>query len=48
MRLVKLGYGTLIQVREMNAREVLQALHYEDFLAEYEAAFYDLNKRRDS
>lgn len=28
----------------MNAREVLQALHYESFVNEYESALWELNK----
>lgn len=44
-RLAKAGYGTLQQVRyEMDAREVLQALHYEIYLLDYEDAYMELNK----
>jgi hypothetical protein len=41
---VKAGYGSLREVQEMNAREVLQALHYENFLSDYEAAYFEVNK----
>jgi len=43
-RLVRLGYGPLNEVREMGARSVLQALHYDDFLNAYEAAYMELNR----
>jgi hypothetical protein len=41
---VKLGFGTLNEVKEMNAREVLQTLNYEKFLNDYEVAFCEVNK----
>lgn len=44
LRLVKQGYGTLKEVEEMDARKVLQALNYEKFVADYEAAFVEINK----
>jgi len=44
LRLVKAGYGSLKEVKEMGAREVLQALHYERFLDEYENAYVEMNK----
>lgn len=43
-RLVKAGYGSLREVEEMDARRVLQALNYESFLADYEAAYVEMNK----
>lgn len=44
-RLAKSGYGTINQIRtEMNAREVLQALHYEVFRSDFEDAYLELNK----
>lgn len=43
-RLSKAGYGTIREVREMDVREVLQLLHYETFLAEYEDKYVELNK----
>lgn len=45
MRLVKLGYGDLKGVEEMNSREVLQALHYESFCDDYEAEHFRLNQK---
>ncbi len=44
MRLVKAGYGSLAEVKEMDAREVLQAIHYENFQADYENAYLEINK----
>lgn len=44
LRLSKAGYGTLKEVRELDARTVLQALNYEKFCGDYEAAFVELNK----
>jgi len=32
------------EAMSLDARTVLQALHYEDFLARYEQAFLELNK----
>lgn len=43
-RLVKAGYGSLREVMGFNAREVLQALSYEKFLADYEAAYMEAAK----
>jgi len=43
-RLVKSGYGSLKEVQEMTARTVIQALNYESFLSDYEAAFMEKNK----
>lgn len=36
---MKAGYGNLKEVKEMTAREVLQALYYEDFVSNYERAY---------
>jgi len=41
MRLVKAGYGTLKEVKEMNAREVIQALNYESFVNDYQQAYLE-------
>lgn len=43
-RLVKAGYGTIREVKEMDAREVLQAIHYEAFCDHYETAYMEMNK----
>jgi hypothetical protein len=43
-RLVKAGYGTLAEVKVMNAREVLQALSYEKFCSDYELAYLEINR----
>jgi hypothetical protein len=42
--LVKLGYGTLSEVKELDARTVMQALNYEKFLNDYESAWWEMNK----
>jgi hypothetical protein len=42
---VKAGYGTLEEVQEFDARTVLQALYYEEFLSNRDSAFIELNKR---
>ena len=44
LRLVKAGLGSLAEVREMDARTVIQALHYESFCDDYERAHWELNK----
>lgn len=44
IKLVKGGYGSLSEVKKMDAREVIQALAYENFLIDYENAIYDLNE----
>jgi hypothetical protein len=43
-RLVKEGYGTLLEVIEFDARTVLQALAYEGFCGDYEQTYLELNK----
>lgn len=44
-RLVKAGYGSYSEVTELDAETVLQALHYEKFLNDYERAAVELNKK---
>lgn len=44
-RLVKMGYGSFNEVRELDARVVLQAFHYEKFCSDYESAYVELNKQ---
>lgn len=46
IKLVKAGYGSLKEVKEMTTREVLQALNYEKFISEYESTTLQLNKER--
>lgn len=43
-RLVKAGYGSLNEVSSMTAREVIQALHYEKFMTDFESAYIEANK----
>lgn len=44
-RLVKAGYGSYQQVKEMNTREVLQAICYEKYWSDYESTYMELNKK---
>lgn len=44
MRLVKAGYGSLKEVEEFDVRKVIQILHYENFLHDYELAYLEINK----
>jgi len=44
LRLVKAGLGSLAEVKELNARTVLQALNYEKFCSDYETAYLELNR----
>lgn len=44
-RLCKSGYASSVkEAAEMDARTVLQALAYDEFCHNYEAAFLELNK----
>ena len=44
-RLCKEGYASGVsEAKELDARTVLQALNYEKFLGDYEAAFLEINK----
>ena len=43
-KLVKSGYGSLKEVKEFDARTVLQALNYEKFVSDYESAYMEVNK----
>ena len=43
-RIVKLGYGTLEQVKNFTAREVIQILKYEDFISNYERIVVERQK----
>ena len=38
-----MGLGDFYTVQKMTAREVLQALNYENFISEYELAFSEMN-----
>lgn len=43
--MVKAGYAKSIhEASELDARTVVQALHYEAFLTDWEMAFMELNK----
>lgn len=42
-RLVKSGYGSFEEVSRMNAREIIQAVHYENFVSDYESSYVELN-----
>ena len=45
-RLCKAGYASSIQqAKELNAREVVQALYYEKFCNEYEKCWMEINKK---
>ncbi len=44
-RLAKAGYGSVAEVEQWGARKVLQALHHETFLVEYDLAFLEINKK---
>ena len=41
---MKLGYGTLEQVKNFTAREVIQILKYEDFISNYERIVVERQK----
>jgi len=43
-RLSKAGYGSINEIKKMEARVILQALHYEGFCADYDNALIELNK----
>jgi len=43
-RLSKAGYGSVNEIEKWDARKVLQALAYEVFCSDYEAAWLELNK----
>lgn len=45
-KLIKIGYGSMENVKKMNSIEVLQALHYEDFLTQWESEFLRLNQEQ--
>lgn len=44
-RLSKCGYGSVAEIEKWEARKVLQALNYERFCNDYEAAFMELNRQ---
>lgn len=43
-RLVKSGYGSFEEVSRMSAREVIQAVHYENFISDYESSYMEINR----
>lgn len=47
-RLVKAGYGSFGEVKKMSAREVVQALHYEGFISDYEQEYLRINENEHS
>ena len=45
LKLCKAGYASSVsEAKEMDAREVLQALNYEMFLADYEETYLEINR----
>jgi hypothetical protein len=44
-KLARAGYGSVNEIEKWDARKVLQAIHYEKFCNEYEAAYFELNRR---
>jgi hypothetical protein len=42
--LAKAGYGSVNEIEQWDARRVLQALYYEEFLSDYESTYVELNK----
>jgi len=44
LKLSKAGFGTAVQILDMPVDIVLGALNYNSFVADYEAAYYKLNK----
>ena len=40
-RLVKAGYGSIREVKNLNVEEVVDALNYETFLIDYQKAYKD-------
>lgn len=43
-KLSKAGYGPVSEIKEWDCRTVIQALHYENFISDYENAYLELNK----
>jgi hypothetical protein len=42
----KLGYASgMSEARELDARTVLQALNYEEFVSDYEQTFVEMNRK---
>jgi len=44
LQLSKAGYGHVDDIEKWDARKTLQALYYENFRVDYEAAYMELNK----
>jgi hypothetical protein len=42
---VKEGFGSLAEVRQMDAREVLQAMNYVKFNSEFEDAYLEMSRK---
>jgi len=43
-----MGMGSMAEVKELDARTVLQALNYEVFCDDWERTYWELNKREHS
>lgn len=43
-RLAKEGYGSVREIEQWDARKVIQAINYEKFCGDYEAAYMEVNK----
>jgi hypothetical protein len=44
LKLSKAGYGRLDEIEKWDSRKVLQALYYENFLADYQDTYLERNK----
>lgn len=45
MKLCKLGYGTITELKQMTSREILQILNFEQFNNDYEHVVIEKRKR---
>jgi hypothetical protein len=45
MRLAKQGYGDIEQMHNLDVKRFIDLIHYENYLAEYDKTFRELNKK---
>lgn len=45
MRLSKAGYGSIIEIKNLNSETFLNLIHYENYLAQYQKVVMDMNRK---
>ena len=45
MKLAKMGYGSILEIKQLDSETFIDLVHYENYLSEYQKAVIGLNKK---